>query len=421
MPVVVRDDGIEFAVYTYRETLSAKSSSLLRQEIQYLQSENGDYGRFFLQIDGDYEAVFSRDKGFLLGESVWEYFEQPDDLIFCEALPDSEDALLVVVRSGRVSLDVKVAKVNLPDEFASLVGSSNKYRIYIHGDVPLAQEASDEAFAFDEDSIESFTLLDEPVFPQLPLYEEYQLLSIPEAIRELNLGTGKPIFYVIAIVAAIGLGYFIYDIMQPEPEPVVVEVAPIERPPEDPYLAYKNALKGPSPSKILVEYALNVQHLFTMPAWQPTSVNYASGNYTASLQSFGGSTDILLAWVKETDANLTVTGDSASLSINSDVKDRKPPTKIYHERDIVSLIYDRLKLLLPAGGVSLGNSQPQDGYNQIELTVSFSDISSDILVLFAKELQGLPLIMQRCDASINDGLLSGSFSILILGAGNGSS
>ncbi len=417
MPSVARDDGTDFAVYTYRELLNAKSASLLRQEIQLLQQDNGDFARFFPQPDGDYEAVFAKERGFLLGETVWEHFDQPDDLIYCEALPNGRDAILVVVRAGQVYLDAELPIINLPDEFASLVAGENQYNIYVHGDVPLAEEASDDAFAFDEENVKSFTLLEEPAFASITAYEEYELLPVSEAIAELNLGKGKLPFYIAAVIAAVAVGYLVYDVMKPAPAPTpTVAVKRKAAPPTQVYAAYKSALQTPSPSKILVELAMNAQQMHTIPGWEPKTMSFDGSKYLVNLKSFGGSTDILLAWVKDTHANLQVEGNSASITIPSKISNRVAPTKIYNERDLVSMLYDRMKQIIPTGGVSLGVATPKKSFVEVPLTISYSDISTDILMLFAQELQGLPIVLQTFNTSINDGLLHGSFTILILGA-----
>lgn len=415
MPIVTRDDGTDFAVYTYRELLSAKSGSLLRQEIQLLQQDNGDYARFFQQPDGDYEAVFAKERGYLLGETIWEHFEQPSELIYCEALPSGENAILIVVRGSQVYLDAELPIVNLPDEFSSLVSGESQYDIYVYGDVPLAEKASDDAFAFDAENIKSFTVLEEPVFPAVDVYEEYELIPVAEAIEELDLGKGRLPFYIAAIVAAIGLGYLVFDIMKPPPPPEpTVAVKPVA--PAAVYADYKSALKSPSPTKLLVEFALNVQQMYTMPGWEPISVKLEGSNYLVNLKSVGGSTDILLAWIRETHSNLQVQGNSATISIPSKAEARQAPTKIYDERDLVSMLYDRMKQIVPSGTVNLGAAATKNNFVEVPLTVSFSGISTDILMLFAKELRGLPTVLETCNASIRDGLLNGSFSILILGA-----
>ena len=214
MPIIEREDGINFAVYTYRELVLLKRASLLRQEIALLQKENGNYARFFEQDTGDIEVVFSQDKGYLLAESVWFYFDQPSDFIFCEALPDNKNAILVVARGGSIFLDSKVPIINLIDEFISLATSDNAYEIFVYGDnIPLAEQSSDETYAFPEDTVKSFTVLDNAVLPLLEPDEGLELLPVSEAFKELSAAKSKLPQTIIAIAfLALLFFWFIYSV-----------------------------------------------------------------------------------------------------------------------------------------------------------------------------------------------------------------
>ena len=414
MPIITREDGVNFAVYTYRETLSAKNATLLKQEIHILQQENGDFARFFKTLEGDIEAVFSRDEGYLLGESIWAHFDEPYDFIFCEPLPNTEEAILIVARAGRIYLDSKIPVVNLPDELLALIGGDNHYQIYIYGDLPLAEEADDTHFAFDKEKVKSFTVLKESMLSTLKVDEGFALLPVPEAIDDLGLAKSKLPIYIVVGIAALGIGYYIYGkVTAPPPAPVVVQ-----RPtaPQDPYQAYKSVLRSPSPSELLKDFALNVQQMYTLPGWEIGSIKYQSGTTTVSLKSVGGNIESLLKWVKVTNSNLETQGGKASIVISSKAKDRDPPEAIYNSREMVSVIYDRMKFTLPTGTISISKTTEEQSYQETDVSVSFNQISTDIIMLFARELYGLPVILDDIDANVSDGLLSGSLQFKVLGA-----
>jgi hypothetical protein len=106
MPYITREDGERFIIPSYRDTISANKSSLLKKEVMLLSSNYGEY--IVLQKKksaSEYEVAFSADQGYLLGESVWNYFKQPFDMIYCEAIPNTTEAILVIVKSGSVYLD----------------------------------------------------------------------------------------------------------------------------------------------------------------------------------------------------------------------------------------------------------------------------------------------------------------------------
>src|SRR5687768_4951897 len=102
MPTIKRADGAQFAIHTYRELLKLQRPALMKNEIRLLAQNHGEYIRLFKQNQKNLEAIFSRDPGFLLGESVWHYFGKPSDLIYCEALPEGQQAIVVVIKANTV-------------------------------------------------------------------------------------------------------------------------------------------------------------------------------------------------------------------------------------------------------------------------------------------------------------------------------
>lgn len=120
MPVLIRDDGSQFITRAYRELLSAKKFALQKREVTLLERDNGSFVRLFRQSNGDIEAVFSHEQGYLLGETVWHFFENSDALIYCEILDGGEKAVLVVVRQGSVFLDAEISVSQIIDEFSAL-------------------------------------------------------------------------------------------------------------------------------------------------------------------------------------------------------------------------------------------------------------------------------------------------------------
>ena len=110
MSTLVRSDGTQFVMQAYRELLSAKKKSQIIQEIRFLAEQQGQY-----------EAVFSTEPGYWLGESIWHYFNQPKNLIYCEALPDSAQVLTVVIQQGSVYIDSQMLASSLQLELLPLM------------------------------------------------------------------------------------------------------------------------------------------------------------------------------------------------------------------------------------------------------------------------------------------------------------
>lgn len=415
MPVIKRNDGVQFAVYTYRELLTAKKASLLKQEIQILQKENGNYCRFFSQPNGDYEAVFSREEGYLLAETVWEYFGHPFDLLYCEIVPNSTNAILIVVRAGSIYLDVLVPLENLQDEFATLVTGTNQYDIYITPDIPLSQVHEEGKFTFDDALIKSFKVLDVPLFPQLKARPIYKLLPVAKAMEELSLGSERVPLYLVVIVLVVVLGVA-YWILKPSEVEVKKITNVVRPPPKDPYAAFKSALTTPSPDAQLLQLAMDIRKLFTMPGWVPTIIKFDNRKMTADIGTIGGTTEMLLAWSRANDINITVVEGRAKIELSIETIYRAAPTAIYNIRDVVTTVFDRIKQTVPEGQIVIMETIPSHNYIITSMDISFTDITTDTLMLFGSELQGLPINLENGNFNITSGLLTGKLRIQVVGA-----
>jgi len=423
MPQIRRQDDVPFVVYTYRELVAAKKTSLLKRELQMLAREHGDFARFYLYPDGDYEAVFSRESGYLLGENIWQHFGNSLDLIYCEQLIDTENALLVVVRDGSVYLDAELPIANLMDEFINLIGGENKYDIYLYGDIPLGKTATEEKFAFEPTMVKNFTILQEPVFPTLEVDESLKLIPFEEALEELPSKSTSYAKYIVVVVFMLVVGYGIWKTLQPaEVTPAApVTFTPIAQPKvqQNPYQQYITALSTPSPSEEIKQTLNSVKQLLTIPGWGPASMTFDVPSQTATftLDNVGGDAKFLLSWVKKNNVNFTLVSDKATITYKFTVPNRSKPTNIYNLRETVAMLYDGLQKIFPGTNVSLTDSEQQGIYRSISLTVSFSQVSFEVLELLANALHGYPVVMQKFSiTSIDNGIMSGSIQLQILGA-----
>src|SRR5262245_20600863 len=105
MPYIAREDGERFVLPFYRNFLIFNQKSQLKKEILLLSQSYGEYITLQKKNATQYEVAFSPDTGYLLGESIWHNFKKPLDLIYCEAIPNTTEAILVIVKSGSVYLD----------------------------------------------------------------------------------------------------------------------------------------------------------------------------------------------------------------------------------------------------------------------------------------------------------------------------
>ncbi len=424
MPVLIRDDGVEFVVRAYRELLAAKKSSLVKREIQLLQHNNGDYLRLFLQPDGDYEAVFSHEEGYLLGETVWHYFDRPDDLIYCEAL-DDDTAILVVVRAGNVFLDAQVPVANLIDEFASLVANVNLYNIYVYGSIPLSETEEEGGFVFDQDMVASFTRLEEPLFPTLPTMEALRLLPVAEALRALPSRRASPVFMLIIGMLIIGVIWGVYEVFKPSAPVQQTTVAPLIKP-KDPYAAYRSLMEQPAPEQVLIDMVGKLKLLSTVPGWYPSNLSWgaASGGNNNStgtgpvrvqMTSFGGTLAVMRDWADVNQLKFDITGEGVALYLPAKLKERSAPTAIEKTQDAVITFMSRIQHVLHGKTVQLGNKETQGSITLWPLTINLSSVSPSVIVLVAQSLRGLPAIITGYSVTSTGGLYSGQISITLVG------
>lgn len=418
MAILTRDDGVAFAIYTYRELITAKKGSLLKNELMLLSRDNGEYARFYDKPSGDFEAVFGHEPGYLLGENVWHYFKQPKDLIYCEQLADGESAILVVVRDSNVFIDAKLPLSNLLDEFLGLIAGDNRFDIYIYGDlIPLAEAGQEDKFAFDPNLVKSFNQLEEPVFDTLPLDENFQLIPINKAIAELGLAEKTGLKWGISLLVLLALAFGIYKtIQQPEPLQEVVQKAPTEAP-VDPYEGYRAALSTPNPSDVLMTAWSSIQQLSTVPGWTPSALNFDSGlqSATVTLTNDGGDTSTLLAWARQHQLDVAISGEQPTLSMPYQFNNRRSPRQIYQLKDTAAMLYDDLKRALPSGNVSLSAAVPAGPYGSMELDMTLQDVGETELELLAQSLENFPVQINALSFSIEHGAISATIKLTVYG------
>src|SRR4029078_7907890 len=119
---------------------------------------------------------------------IWHQFNKPQDLIYCEAIPNTAEAILVIVKSGSVYLDGSFPLESIPEELIIFLTQQNNFEIYTYGDVPISKDPEAGKFSFEPSSVKSFTELDKPVFPTLPLLKSYQLQLVDPVLKGQGIG-----------------------------------------------------------------------------------------------------------------------------------------------------------------------------------------------------------------------------------------
>jgi hypothetical protein len=409
MPYIVREDGEHFVIPSYRDVLVVKQKSQLKKEISLLSHSYGEYITLKKKNASQYEVAFSPDTGYLLGESIWHYFKKPLDLIYCEAIPDTTEAILVIVKSGSVYLDGSFPLDSISEELIIFLTQQNNFEIHIYGDVPISQAPEEGKFSFDATAVKSFTILDKPVFQTLPLLKAYQLQLVDPVLKSQGVGVfpTKQILIIVLAIALAWLGYQYFTTR--EVTPVVVQEV-------NPYQAYFDALRSPAPQAELAGFMQALQQIQEIPGWKVNEVQYANGNIEANVLSNGGMVRSLLAWAENMKTRVVMKKTGIVLARPVLLDNRKPVINIYPLNEIIATIVDRLVAVYPGNHMELGDFIQKGKFTTVPVKVTFNSISPMLLALFGEQLIGLPLVMHDIAITVEEnGNLTGSFTMDALG------
>ncbi len=413
MSTLVRDDGTPFVMQAYRELLTAEKKSLLAHRVRLLAGQHGQYVRLLKKGHGEYEAVFSPESGYLLGETVKQYFGHPDHLIFCEALPNSTDILLVVIRDGSVYLDALIAAKNIRHELLPLITNPEKYHIVTSGSVPIEWHPESNAFTLPHELVYSFEKLDEPLFPRLSVIRSLQLLSLPLALRAERL-TGQPFYVALLFVAAIaiGLGYYWLQVHKDQRQKPAVETVPAA------YQIYDQALITPAPQRQLNETYNLIQVLYSLPGWKATAIHFRDHRYDVSVSSEGADLEALNTWAKQHEFQFQLTQSSAILVGNSATPPRPKPDNIYSTQLVLTAIIDELDGMLHGKRLSIQQTIHHDAVVEVQLSLALQEDTPKTLLLIGETLKDLPVTINQFELTLKPGSLSGTINLSVWGKEN---
>lgn len=420
MPILRRDDGLQFIIHPYREVFRKASIGLMRKQIRMLSREHGGNLRVFRTATGELEVVASRDAGFLLGESIWIYLNKPNNLIYCEALFERNYALMVVVRNGVVLIDAKISYSEVMEELAGLGITDEKYNIYTYGDVPLGKQKEFEGnyFIFDQRSIASFEVLKEPLMPKLPTYEVTQLQPLEVTLTSPEIGKSRvlPIIAAFILVILVAVGWKVYDNLFRVP--VQKQMAAVQRM-QDPYEGYYSGLSSPSPKKQLLEFVSVTELMNSLPpGWIVGKINFDGKSYKMDIVSTDGSSmEQIRDWMDMNKMKFVFNTDKQSASIESKVKTREKPKDIYPLQDVLIKFIDETNLLLTGTGkVIFERINDRGSYKEAEVSIHIDKAIEGILFLIGNEINRLPVAISSIEMTIfPDHSFSGDIKLKVFG------
>lgn len=415
MSYITREDGVRFIIPSYRDVLSVKKTSLLKREVLLLANNYGEYIALQKKSANQYEIAFSPDPGALLGETVWQYFKYPRDLIYCEVIPNTSEAVLVIVKSGSVYLDGSFPIDSIAEELVVFQTQQNQFDIYLYGNVPISQTPEEGKISLDPSSVKSFTILDKPVFPTLPVVKAFQLQLVDVVLKAQGIGV-FPIKQLSLVALVLGLGWLGWQYVRSHHKEIAIPEVFVNA--VNPYQAYITKLSSPNPAAQINEIVNDISLMFTIPGWYPTAYTYNAAKNSSiivTVKSLGARTNLLYSWANKNNLKVEIKPDGFYLNAALKSTNRSPPTVIYKLDHVIANIIDRLSYIMPGNPVSISAFNNQGKYIETEVTISFANISVTTLKVIGQDLKLLPLILSKVDLTVENGSLSGSIVLTALG------
>ena len=410
MAYVTREDGEHFVVPAYRDLLTGKGKAL-HDQVQALSKNYGHYVILQHKQANQYEVALSPDMGYLLGESIWHYFNKPTDLVYCEAIPNTTEVLLVVVQGNTVYLDGNFAAEHITDELIIFLTQKNNFDIYVYGDVPISETQAEGKFTFPSESTKSFHILDTPALSKLPLLNIYQLQPIEKILRSSTFALPSAKKTTILLIILVILGWQGWSWLTTATAP-----PPAPEPQENPYKDYYTALTSPSPEQELEEFFLQAKRLLAMPGWMAGDIQYSQGKLTTVVTSSGSKIATLLTWAENNKITATLNQNNITLTIEVKPPPRRPlPTKIYPLQAIIARLTDRIATIYPGNHLQLSTITDKGSYKITTITINFADISPMVFKLIGLQLKGLPFTLKSISLKIGSNF---SGAILVDAFGN---
>lgn len=410
MPYITREDGERFIIPSYRDVLSAKKPTLLRREILLLCSSYGEYICLLRKNADQYEVAFSPDPGYLLGESIWHNFKRPLDLVYCEAIPNTSEAILVIVKAGIVYLDGSFPLDAIFDELVIFRTQQNNFDIYIQGDVPISQAPEEGKFSFDSSSVKSFSVLDKPIFPTLPVVKTFQLQLVETVLKAKGIGI-FPLKKILTVCVVIGLLWMAWSYLSTHRKqlPQVVIRA------TNPYQLYLTTMTAPDPAEQVEWISRLLWKFTTIPGWTIDSIDFTNGLLRASVKSLGARTNILYDWADQNGAKVEVGQTGFFITITTQFEVRQPPTTISLLNDVVSKMIDSMSYVIPGNNLTIGTTIDRGKFGERQITISFNDVTPTTLNLIGQQLKNMPLVLTKVSIKIDGGNVSGTIILRALG------
>lgn len=414
MPTLTRSDDIQFVMQPYRETLTLKKKSLLAQEVKYLAESHGQFVRLLASKEGKLDAIFSREPGYLLGESIWQHFHKPNDLIYCEEQADSHSVMLVVVQNASVYIDTIIPVKALRAELMPLLTGKHSYQVFLYGDVPITQtqDDADSRFLLPKEFVTQIVQLDEPVFMDLEVAEDNKLLPLNMALKSGHLNSYTFAIALVGILVFIALG--VWWLTGSKSDEMVAADSLL--PHHNPYADFNHATSTPDPSRQLKQLAQACDDILTLPGWQLEHLALQGQHVNFSLREDAGTYEELADWAASQHFFSHITVAGAEISQSMHLPKRQPAETIMPIEKTVAVLMDQVDELMTSQAVKFGHTYLHGRSKEARLTIEFTGVSPTMLSMIGTEFKGLPVQLVSVQADVKQGLLQGNIQLSVWGA-----
>ena len=420
MADLISSDGIPYSLRPYRDTVTFTSRRELLKHIEREVSKYGDYCHVRPRPSvgkGVFDIAISNTPGYLLGDAVYQYFNKPKDLIWCEETTNAnvdestgineKCVAVVVIRDGRIELDANVPAMAVSSDIGSAIQqSSNPMTVYVHGDVPIvspSHEAKITDVVIEESMVDQFIQLDEPVFPKLPCTESIRLKPSNLAIKDSGLSSPAPVFIAGATLVLLStVAGFLYE---PPNNKVVIN---------DPFKEYRQALTSPAPAIILADIYKQCIEAISIPGFTPSLFEITTHSLKVTFPIGDGEPASLIRYAATQKGALTIEGRHIFIVIPLNSMPRSKPQNIANTIDVVSEILSVTSINSKLKA-KVGSTTNHGSYRQASMSFSADKASFLDLVFLAKSLDGLPLTLSPSTVKFDGSALSGQLNFNVYG------
>lgn len=400
MSALTRNDGTQFVIQAYRERLTFKKKASLAQKVRNISAQQGQFVRLLKRRNGEYETIFSENPGYLVGESIKNYFPKMKNLLFIEAWPETENFLFVVIRNGHVFIDSLMTREDLSRELLPLTTLNIAFQVILSGRLPDEIINLDSGF-LPKKIVDTVEHLREPLLQKLPTPENVRLIPLPLALRNERLDnntlftTGAIITLFIAVVAS----GFIYLKHQQKKPAVIVNSQPVA------YEQYHRALDSPAPDELLGELVNVIETSWLIPGWRATGISQTPNRYELNVSTIDGSLTQLQHWAEKNHYQLFITSRGALLRRKTDIAKRQYKQPAQSLETIAANLIDETKKIAANPVITVKSVIQHRDARELPLAIDLDEIDPQQLVYLSQILVKMPVTLRKAQLAIRTSAL----------------